>query len=271
MKSNEIALAGCLGAVAGLATAITLEWPLLLSVLIGMPIAFLSFRPWEVMEVIRRLSADLGQAAAAVAERKRLAMYLRQTLKVALYASIAVASACMLPLLLMSVGVTPLGDEAIVENVAAMGIAALALGAIGVVLVIPVAEEQMGLEGTGEFLMCRWFMRRYQLRGQARPSTLLERMKFAIGIPIALQLLSVLIVMFVLDIVLALLLACASTQRLASVLGAALGCIAGTVCHAAGLEIAPVILLVGGVTGWFAGPLLYQLRTWLVAAESAVA
>lgn len=74
----------------------------------------------------------------------------------------------------------------------------------------------------------------------------------------------------VLDVVITIALACASTRRIASMLGATLFCTGAAVAALCGITFAPVLFLIGGIVGWFAGPSLYLLRETLAAAPSTV-
>lgn len=74
----------------------------------------------------------------------------------------------------------------------------------------------------------------------------------------------------VLDVVITIALACASTRRIASMLGSTLFCTAAAVAALCGITFAPLLFLIGGIVGWFAGPSLYLLRASLAAAPSTV-
>lgn len=75
-------------------------------------------------------------------------------------------------------------------------------------------------------------------------------------------------VLFFVDLVITIILACASNGRLASIAGGALGCAAGALATVAGMGRGGELLLVGGLVGLIVGPYLYTLREALGKTEA---
>lgn len=73
-----------------------------------------------------------------------------------------------------------------------------------------------------------------------------------------------------LDLLITIALACASTRRIASMLGATLCCTGAAIAALSGITFAPALLVIGAIIGWYAGPSLYLLRESLAAAPATV-
>lgn len=73
-----------------------------------------------------------------------------------------------------------------------------------------------------------------------------------------------------LDFLLTIVLACASTRRIASMLGTTLCCTGGAIAALSGITFAPALFVIGAIVGWFAGPSLYLLREFLAVAPATV-
>lgn len=94
-----------------------------------------------------------------------------------------------------------------------------------------------------------------------------------IGPPLVQVVSGLVAMMFILDVILTILLVCASSERIAAVLGAMLGLCVATLLHVCGVPGSfvgsLVILVASGTVGWYAGPFLYHLRATLAREAAA--
>ncbi|MBI2117508.1 hypothetical protein HYT95_01280 [Candidatus Peregrinibacteria bacterium] len=82
-------------------------------------------------------------------------------------------------------------------------------------------------------------------------------------VPVFAQILSIGIVVFLLDVLSTFLLALASTERIAAILGGVLGWGTAVLLHVLGAPGDLFLLVIGGAVGWYVGPFLHWLRAYL--------
>lgn len=278
----EIAIAGCLGALAGLALALVLEWSILLSIPIGMIVGFVGYRPFEIRSTAREFGRDVSQAVTIIVERMKQDKTIENTVrfcKVISLIVVAVGSLLVIPVILWCNGIVydPKEEGHDVPMLPMFGLVLAFLGVIACVLLactemlpvrwaMPLSQRLYDAWLTckpyaGKVLDFRWLSK----EGMPR---YLGWVLICLTFPVIFQCLIILWPVLILDALVTLFFACASTERLASVLGAMLGCMAGCVCVLLGLSFAPaVILSVGGIVGWCSGPLVYHLRKKIEATQ----
>lgn len=280
---REIGVAGCCGAVAGTAVAIVCDWSILMllpAALIGALTAFVCYRPREVASTVGAFGRDMGWTLRRGMRNVRCGKVweaVRQNAFPAVCVVIAIGSAFLLPSLLAMGGVhlplerdtkpsLPVWFAVFTETIVSIGCGAIL---VFVCLVMNDISE-------------RWPMPLTQrLNGRMDAWRLLDgtmsRGKWLllclIG-PLFLQVVGgLMLVMIILDVILTILLACASTKRIAAILGAMLGLCAATVLHFCGvpgsLAGSLVILAASGAVGWYAGPFLYRIRAYLAREAAA--
>jgi len=271
VNSKEIGIAGCLGAIAGLAVAITCEWSIVmlpLAALAGAMVAFFSYRPADVANVARQVC----HACTGAWNRKTwfLQWEVRQHAAEAacylLYGAVIVSSGIALPSLICFVA--PNADRSMVA-IFCVGIAWCFVGFMGVFLALVMVEAFKDVPWTMP-VMRRLFRAERLITEQSNETfdkpELSWKKTFLLCavVPPALQIVGCLLFGCVmLDMCITVLLACATSERIAAVIGATLGFCAGTILHFCGVPSPLIILAVGGSVGWFAGPLLYRLREYL--------
>lgn len=278
----EIAVAGCLCGIIGLIVGLSQEWNLWLVVPIGPSLAFLfGYRPWENVATAKELFSDLMVAIGAVIEaRWKIVRVVIEVTWIVVFAVLSVAAmaiaVCVLPCIALLVGFLPSEQWGDLAWVVMTGLALCIAGALGFVG-LAVAEL---LSPRWAFPMChlcvQWLgLEEKEKKEMAKPQKGLPQfrdLRSPIIIVFGLQCLSICLVLFILDLPITFLLACASTERLAATLGATLCCTAGAICQWVGIPYALAIIIVGGVVGWFSGPFLYQLREkWAVELPPAEA
>lgn len=293
-KYREIGVAGCCGAVAGTAVAVVCDWSILLllpSALVGALTAFVCYNPREVASTVGAFGRDMGgamrkgvQVRVAWDEVRRVSY---KALFIAACILIGAGSAALLPIIACSMGITisSTTGEPLPMWLTVMFIAFLGTG-LGFFACLPFCY----LLG-GDYDVLRWMLpltRRIRRKvdgwlwegwvewcdKKTENLTRGEALLLSVVAPLFLQVVGgLLTVALVLDAILTLLLACASSERIAAILGAMLGLCAATVLHFCGvpgsLAGSLVILAASGAVGWFAGPLLHRLREYL-AQEPAV-
>lgn len=290
-KYREIGVAGCCGAVAGTAVAIVCDWNILMLVpaaLIGAVSAFVCYNPREVASTIGAFGRDMGGAMRkGVQVRVEWDEVRRVSCKflfVATCVFVGIGSAFLLPALLTMGGVQlperdgssePMG---MVVMMVMMGSFAGLLGTLGFCCGLGEISAQwpMPLTRRARAAIIRWTgADSWQwLHKPENEITKVEVFLFCLIGPVAIQTLGCLaVVALVLDAILTILLACASTERIAAILGAMLGLCVATLLHVCGVPGSfvgsLVILVAGGTVGWYAGPFLYHLRATLAREAAA--
>lgn len=286
-KYREIGAAGCCGAVAGTAVAIVCDWSILMllpAALIGAVTAFVCYSPREVASIIGAFGCDMGGAMRRGMKERcgKVWEAVRQHAFPAVCIAIVIGSAFLLPTLLAMGGIHvptegkkghPVWLVVFVEALLSLG-----FGVMSASLCWTTRENEerwpMPLTQRLNGRMDAWLGDDWGLIDAT-----MNRGKWLlfclIGPPFLQVMGIVMATMLVVDVILTILLACASSERIAAVLGATLGFCAGTVLHFCGvpgsLAGSLVILAASGAVGWFAGPLLYRLRAyleWEPAAET---
>lgn len=280
MKHREIGVAGCLGAIAGLAVAIVCEFGLLMlipSALIGALTAFICYRPLEVASTTREFGRDAGGAmrrgmqSLRSIEKGRVWKITCTTAFVVACVVVGVGSAILLPALAFIGGILirPTGGTGEMSVGLAVAMEAFFISAIGFVGLLffsilgeirarwpmPLTRRARSMIKRGS--LYKWLDNREPTKGEIFLLCCLVGPAFC-------QVLGCLAMMaLIVDAVLTIILACATSERVAAILGATLGFCTGTVLHFCGVPSSLAILVIGGTVGWFAGPLLYRLREYL--------
>lgn len=107
-------------------------------------------------------------------------------------------------------------------------------------------------------------------KSKSEPTSKKDNLLFCLLLPPLCQGMALLASVLVLDLLITIVLACASTRRIASMLGATLCCTGAAIAALCGITFAPALLVIGANVGWCAGPSLYLLREFLAAAPATV-
>lgn len=286
-KYKEIGVAGCCGAVAGTAVAIVCEWSILMlfpAAFIGALTAFICYNPREVVSTIGAFGRDMGGAMREGMQNVQCGKVweaVRQHAFPAACVVIAIGSAFLLPTLLAMGGVhlplesgtkppMPMWLAVFTETIVSLGCCAILTFICLVVRDISERWPMLLMQRLNE-RMDAWCGGDWQLRDEtmSRKKILLLCL---IGPPLVQVVGGLVMAVLIFDVILTILLACASSERIAAILGAMLGLCAATVLHFCGVPGSLVgslaILAASGAVGWFSGPLLYRLRAHL-AREAA--
>lgn len=277
---REIGVAGCCGAIAGTAVAIVCDWSIWMLVpaaITGALTAFACYNPREVVSTIGAFGRDGWKAATAGGwaqmccriDKVVVWQVIRTTVFVLACIFMAVGSFILLPAIFFMAGFCPNAS-------AVLGAAAVlfGLGGAGIFMFDALGELCEGWSMPLTKRACRWWdgttVGGWLGRGVFTKS---EVVCLSLAGPIMTQAGCLLFVILVIDFILTILLVCASTERIAAILGAMLGLCAATVLHFCGvpgsLAGSLVILAASGAVGWFAGPLLHRLRADLAREPAA--
>lgn len=278
MKHREIALAGCLGAVAGTAVAIVCDWSLLMllpSALLGALIAFLSYRPQESVTIVREFSRDLKGAMLKFPRIGTEGLVLG--IFIVACAITTVASWTLPSTIVFIAGIRvqdAQGADSLLATVLLGGFFCMVIG-YGALLIFCLALGElekhwsMPITRRAHERMNHWAQQWFHIHLDAI-DTLQTRGKIflcCLMAPVLIQVVgNVIAVALIVDAILSILLACATSERMAAILGATLGFCTGTVLHFCSVPSSLAILAVSGIIGWYAGPLLYDLREYLSKA-----
>lgn len=288
MKYREMRVAGCLGAIAGMAVAIVCEWSLVMllpSALIGAITAFVCYRPLEVASAVREFGRDAREAMGrgmqkiGSIERGRVWRVTSTAVGVVACLLVGLGALFLVPTIAAMGGIvlpahnreTPIIAMVVLEAVMSVVVGVLGLlvfcgplGEIGVQWAMPLTRWAGGALSQGR--IPQWLERIDEKECTRRDMFLL----CLIG-PVFFQVAGCLAaVALVVDAILTIILACATSERVAAVLGATLGFCAGATLHFSGVPWSLAILAASGTVGWFAGPLLYRLREHLSQEPATV-
>lgn len=278
MKRSDIGFAGALGALAGLSVAIVYEWeilPTFLSAVVGIVVAGVAYRPLEISTVVwsacRALPGALQSTPQVFRQGKE---QLQKGCGIALVVIgcivLAVLSFLAMPVLLYMCGVPSLlpMKETNVGGYVFLTVFVSFLGGCLAFLYLGIVNEAKSPPWAWRMGKAfRWAFKEESTTKNAE-TTWGEVLLSCLLIPIFLELMSMGLVMFFLDALSTLLLALASTERIAAILGAVLGWGTGVLLHVLGVPGDLVLLALGTIIGWFAGSLLYRLREYLAAVPA---
>lgn len=282
----EIGIASALGAVIGLSIAIALELPRWLWIPCGL-VTFFCYRPREVYVVTREIVGELWQATCTAIRSARylpnLSINWGKVRKVTtiimqitgILAALWVGSAYA-DILIYLTASNPVPEGPVGAYVALIPFLSFLSAVIGGFLTL--FYWMSFADGTKK----SWFFpistrlsknalfsstSKKKDDQKASPlfpipkSELLSVSIFFLCLPLLAHLFIVLtFVLFLVDLAMTIVLACASTQRLAAIEGGTLGCAAGALVSYTGVSIGGELLIVGGIVGLIAGPYLYTLR-----------
>lgn len=289
----EIGIASALGAVIGLSIATKLELPLWLWIPCGLVTA-LCYRPWEIFVVTGKVCGEMWNTLRSAIASSRHLPHFVSTINWSEVRSVGIITfqilccfvvawvGLMYPSLLVYL-IAPLerSDATIVY-----------------LMLIPLFSFMGSLIGAGTsvlyFAACgdnrtRWILplstrlsdffpeshssrKEEESKEPDQPCSMMTLLLLCLCIlfvPLVAHLFCALtIVLFLVDLVITIILACASNERLASIEGGTLGCAAGALATVAGVGRGGELLLVGGLTGLILGPYLYTLREALGKTEA---
>lgn len=279
----EIGIAGALGTLIGLTVGWSMGWNLFLSALIGIPAAFLCYRPGEILAVSRSLAGDMGRACCRVFRRGDTdTQWVRKVCRYAGNLLLTVFSLSLLPAagtLLIIVVTSCDAGTALVASLVVYG-CGVCLGMI-----------YQPFLGDSDFKTSHWafpLSRHILYPGVSRvwsavepwrPEGMMcrrdeptwEEGRFVVVFVLLLAGTGVVLLPFaIIDTCVTLVLALAVTERIAAMLGAATGCIAGA-CMAYLVALHPLAFLsAGAVCGYYAGSGAYAVREWIAALPASV-
>lgn len=277
MKRSDIGFAGALGALAGLSVAIVYEWeilPTLLSAVVGIVVAVVAYRPLEIPTVVWSACQALPGALQSTPQffrqwKKQIQKGCGIALVVIGCIVFGVLSFLAMPVLLYMCGVPsllPMKEPDVGGYVFLTGALAFVGGCITFLYLVLVNEAKTPPWAWRMGKAFRWF--KEKSRTESAEGTKGEALLICLLLPIFLQIMSIGLVVFFLDALSTLLLALASTERIAAILGAVLGWGTGVLLHSLGVPGDLILLALGTIVGWFAGPLLYRLREYLAVVPA---
>ncbi|MBI3336373.1 hypothetical protein HYZ98_02285 [Candidatus Peregrinibacteria bacterium] len=275
---SDVAVASALGSVIALSVALTLGWSPYLWPLVGLIAGPFCYRPREVTATIVALSHALYRTLRKGMLPGPTTLWIMGDVLL-IFVSMAVIP-LMVTLLLIGMGILPQtapdGTSAFV--VVALGpmwmsMACGALALIACCSIIPELETRWSMPITRLVLLPLTGQNGYRVFGTPRRDRKLTRKEtftLCLFLPPLSQMAMLLWLFIILDLLVTLVLACASTKRIAAMFGSTIGCTAGMIAALCGITFAPTILVVGASTGWFAGPVLYLLREHLANSPRTV-
>lgn len=296
----EIGIAGVLGAVIGLSIATRLELPPWLWIPCGLVTA-LCYRPWEIFVVVGEISSELWHATSAAIRSARglpnlsISINWGKVRKVMIIATQILCSAAAVWIGASYIGIVlyltapnpPEGVSMYVLGIPFMTVFFTALAGAFVACFLGVSysdvknRKNRWLFPLGTRLAEFFFSGESSAKekdAEKKPFFPLSKGDFLgfsvilLFVPLFVQLFVVFtVVLFLVDFVVTVVLACASTERLASVAGGTLGCMAGALARVAGVNDEGSLLIIGGLVGLITGPGLYDLRLVLGRPKHTVA
>ena len=296
----EIGIASAFGAVIGLSIAITLDLPRWLWFPCGL-VAFFCYRPYEIYVVIRGIAGELWQALCIAIRSARHLPNLSTSInwgKVRKVTIVTLQVLCLMEavwtgaayadlLIYLTALHQPqgLGEYIFLIPFVSVVIAALCAW-ITLFLLIEIRDTQNRklwvLPLTSKFVPFLDRMSSPSVKEEKvekdkkepffplKKWDLLGFSTILLFAPLLAHLFFVFtLALFLMDLAITLILACASSERLASIEGGTLGCAAGALATYAGVPYGVELLIAGGLVGLITGPYLYALRLNLGKAAQA--
>ena len=270
-RYDGIAFAGALGALAGLSVAITHAWeivPTILSAIVCMVVAGVAYSSLEILLVLCNACRDLPAALQSILEwwcvRKEK---IRAGMKASLFVIWCIASALIsflaIPILLFVGGMlfSTMDRREYIGVGTGMVATAIMFFGVGVLIFVYLLMVCTEKSPPWAWRMGKAFRGIFEV-GNSMPKNQ-KILLLCLCFPILMELMSIGVIVLVLDVLSTLLLALASTERIAAILGAILGWGTGVLFHSLGMPGDLLLLATGSIVGWFAGSLLYRLREYL--------
>lgn len=285
MKSiyGEVAVAACVGAMAGLAISLSFGWGLEYAWLLGGLIGALCVRPHEVYAALK--NTMIQEPIYSQQTLNRAKKYGLKCVKFVFYFAITACSICFIPTLVALIctlnGIRPFMGQAVflctaiicvLFSMVAPPFRDHARAYLGYDMEIP---EVRAMTKEKRFPIIRHAARFFvfipsdeKIDDLIKSGPIRSHLKVIAIIGPIFQCIGVLaIVLWIVDALLSLFIVLMNGQRFAAFNGAAAGCIIATiVSKSLGGSMAPVaVIAIGGIAGFCCGPIFYKIATILAA------